>query len=413
LNSDVETLRRLDRDHTPNAKDRFFSTEIRTATGDGQTVSVKLIGDCFDEYVKEKRNEGRTPKSMAKYHHTQSLIKDAFGLSTPIAKVSRDDCKRLRDALRTYPANASKYPKLKGKTVFEAADIAAQLGMNAIAIPTANSQLQKLSTFFRWACREQYIASNPAEGLSVGVDPVRAEEKRLPFSVADLTSMFNAPLYTGCRNDEHGYAHPGNAVIRRHRFWVPLVGLWTGMRLGEICQLKVADIRRIDDVWTIAVATDSALDLRSDKDVEKHVVSRKSKAARRNIPIHEELIRIGFLEYVDARREANDAMLFPAIKPDCQGYLSGPFSKWFRNFLLKVGAKTPRTNFHSFRHTYRDAMRRAGVSRDVVLSIGGWAEPTTTADHYGGVLPISRVKEELGRISFEGLDLSHLYVQRG
>lgn len=54
--------------------------------------------------------------------------------------------------------------------------------------------------------------------------------------------MFNAPLYTGCINDEHGFNTPGPNQIRSGRFWVPLLGLFTGARLGELCQLRVADI---------------------------------------------------------------------------------------------------------------------------------------------------------------------------
>src|SRR3546814_10832537 len=46
-------------------------------------------------------------------------------------------------------------------------------------------------------------------------DPVRKRDKRHPFSAEQLRAIFSAPIFTGCRNDEHHYAVIGDHGRRR------------------------------------------------------------------------------------------------------------------------------------------------------------------------------------------------------
>jgi integrase len=47
----------------------------------------------------------------------------------------------------------------------------------------------------------------------------------------------------------------------------------------------------------------------------------------------------------------------------------------------------PRTSFHSFRHTYRDALREADISAERVKALGGWANTETQEDYGKGLKP--------------------------
>lgn len=85
------------------------------------------------------------------------------------------------------------------------------------------------------------------------------------------------------------------------------------------------------------------------------------------------------------------------------GYYSDPFSKWFRRFLSKAGASRLKTCFHSFRHSYRDALREARIEHDVGLALGwldlnqreGGAE---TAALYGRGYRLATLAEAMKRI---------------
>jgi len=137
------------------------------------------------------------------------------------------------------------------------------------------------------------VAHVASDGLQPMAVQLTASEQRRPFTPAELTSIFSAPLYTGCIDDEKNYAKPGAKVIRRARFWVPLICLFTGMRANEICQLKTSDLKSTDDGILFFDVNDDT----GDKKL-------KTKTSRRRFPVHPELIRIGFVEYVNEIKSA-------------------------------------------------------------------------------------------------------------
>ena len=65
------------------------------------------------------------------------------------------------------------------------------------------------------------------------------------------------------------------------------------MRLEEISQLSVDDVYFVDGIWVFDVNTKPSRDGRNDKQV-------KNKNAVRIVPMHNKLIDLGFIEYVDS-----------------------------------------------------------------------------------------------------------------
>ena len=215
-----------------------------------------------------------------------------------------------------------------------------------------------------------------------------------------------APLYTGCRDDGLGYATPGPERPRNARFWIPLLSMFGGLRLNEACQLDVADIRRIDDVDCFVI-TERSEDDQTDKRL-------KTSSSERVVPIHAMLIDLSFMEFVRQRKRAGETKLFGEVPMGATGYRSSTFSAWFRRFVAKAGADSPKTCFHSFRHGFRDALREARIDRDIALALGGWTTASGAAsvsDAYGSGYRIATLKEAIDRVRYTGLDLSHLYEQ--
>lgn len=264
---------------------------------------------------------------------------------------------------------------------------------------TVNGYLSKFRAALNYAVNEGWIDRNPARGLSV-LDPVRSRDKRLPFSPEQLRLIFNAPLFTGCQNDGHGYAIPGSARPRRARFWLPLLALFAGLRMNEACLLEVDDIQLLDGVACLSVTHRSLLG--RDKPL-------KTAASERIIPVHHQLIDLGFLDFVESVRTAGGIRLFGELEAGNSGYVSDPFSKWFRRFLQKAGASCPKTCFHSFRHCFRDALREAGIRHEVALALGGWtAEKSDPEAAYGRGFSAVRLRDAIDQIAYP-LSLSHLH----
>jgi len=340
----------------------------------------------------------RTPKTILAYENTFEVIGAVIDLDTPICDISRDDCRRLLETLRWVPSNSTKrYPKLN---IVQAAEMAKRKKLTSTLNPaTINAYLNRLSSVLNFAMNEGLIDRNPTRGLNVA-DPVRARDKRLPFSPQQLQRIFNAPLYRGCLNDGAGYATPGPNRPRRGRFWVPLIGLFSGMRLNEICQLDVADIQEIAGIPCFNVRPDPSA---------KGSKRLKTEASERLVPVHPTLLGIGFMAYVEAQRAKGVTKLFPDLRLSTTGYYSDPFSKWFRRFLVAAGADGPRTCFHSFRHSFRDALRQASVDHEIGLALGGWAtSKSAVSEAYGNGLPISRLADAIAKVRHSSLSLEHL-----
>ncbi len=130
----------------------------------------------------------------------------------------------------------------------------------------------------------------------------------------------------------------------------------------------------------------------------------KTAAAKRTIPIHP-LIRPAFLAYASG---IDHERLFPELAKDSRGRFSDGFAKWFSRYLDRIGARAPRTSFHSFRHAFRDALRDAQVSDEIVDALMGWTR-RTMRETYGSGPRIMMLAEVVQRVEYPGLDLRHLY----
>ncbi len=387
----------------------------------------RLDEQCHDQIFREATTRRVAPEAKAhdpmrltlaqlieRYHndpsraHILSRTRESYGLvlnvfqqllgsDRPVNEITREDCRRVRDILMTLPPNATK--RFPGLTLGAAAAMAAEKGLPPLHPKTVNSHLNHISAMLKWAVREEFIGRNPIEGLQV-TDPRLKEKGRYPFSCEQLNAIFHAPLYTGCQDDHAGYATPGELRPRRGRFWVPLLSLWTGMRLNECCQLTVDDIVKRDGVDGILV--------RSSEDGKKRV---KTKAGERFVPLHPVLHRIGFMEHIAKMRMAGEQRLFPDLPMGANGYYSDPFQKWFGRFLRSVGAARTKTSFHSFRHTLDDEMKEAHVPAGIIRAIFGWQGSGGMEDEYGSGYRASTLARAMDKITHPGLDLSHLYIK--
>jgi len=133
------------------------------------------------------------------------------------------------------------------------------------------------------------------------------------------------------------------------------------------------------------------------------------------VPIHPELVRIGFLEFVEHVRRSGDqkARLFPKLQKGSKGGFGEAFSKWFGRYKRALGIDNEKSVFHSFRHGFKDALRAAGVNEDVNDALTGHSGGNTVARGYGSDDMVRRfgfltLYAGVEKAQYLGLDLSHL-----
>ena len=355
------------------------------------------VRELIDGYLSDPGSK-RNSKTLLSYRIVFDTLAEIVGEDRPASAVTRADCERVRDIMLRLPSNARK--KYPGVSLEMAVSLGAKDGAPVLNPGTINGYLNNLAALFNWGVETWRVERNPAKGLAVH-DPVSDKDKRQAIPLQDLPRLFSTPLYLGCLDDEAGYAVPGPNHPRRGRFWVPLLSLFHGLRLAEACQLHVSDVQQKDGTWLLLLSDEGTKDM--DAEDRKRI---KTEAGRRYVPLHPELELIGFVEFAEEARQAGRTRLFPEVQRDTHGYFSG-FSKWFARYLEKCEVKGARITFHSFRHSYRDALRRAEVPRDVAQALGGWASQGTD-DNYGSGLDPASLGRYVARVRYDGLDLSGL-----
>ena len=277
----------------------------------------------------------RWPKLSAASHRAYGpafrLLEGIIGPETPLGEIDRDAGRRLLAAAQGLPKGIGKSRALAGLSVPAAIAAGARLGLPRLAPKTINDgYLANLKGVFGWAVSEQWMGSNPMARLSVA-DTTLDEDRRDPLG-GDLAAVFGGAPW-----------QPRDASGNPALYWAPLLGLYHGLRLGEAVGLRTDDIGEDGGFPVLTVR------------------SGKTANARRTLPVHPELARLGFLEVAQARREAGAVQLFEGERADSRGYWGRRVSEAFNAILVARGVKTDKISFHSLRHDNQDAQREADL----------------------------------------------------
>lgn len=168
--------------------------------------------------------------------------------------------------------------------------------------------------------------------------------------------------------------------------WTTKLQIYQGCRPSEVCQLTTPNIQMIDGVPCITV---------SDSEADQRL---KTSNALRIVPLHNQLIKEGFLEYVQERREQKQKQLFN-YKPHGE---NKDWSFRYRTNLGKlqtaIGMKpNARPTSYSFRHTFIDELKIADTPEHVVAEIVGHAHPNITYGRYGKQAQIQQLHDAVNK----------------
>ena len=206
---------------------------------------------------------------------------------------------------------------------------------------TARDRMVWVKSLLNYACDDlELIPKNPWRGLDI---KAHTEAPRKPWSDETLTKLFNHPIWAEGLTPKNTKAG-GSAA-----YWIPVMALYSGARCSELCQLRKADINKESGVWMMQI---------NDGDPSQRV---KTIAGRRTIPLHDELLRLGFIQYWDSIEPGS---LWPKL-PKREGKAGGYFSQYFGELRAELGIP-PSMSFHSFRHSARTNLVWAGVAETVV-----------------------------------------------
>lgn len=257
-------LERLDGNY-----DNSFDGFLESVISDGKQVHTDpetkdtgmMLSELIAGHIKESQQaEAWTDKTLAENISIYRMFLEIMG-DIDISTITHKDLIGFRDKLVKLPANRGKKPELKGKSISQ---ILLMKNVDAMSVTTVNKYLIRLSSLFKWAAKHSYITTNYAEGLTLPKSK-RADQEREAYSEADIKK-----LLTNLKLDPQ----------KPERYWIPLIALYQGMRLEEICQLHLIDIIELEGIPCFDIS-------------EGEGKKVKTLSSRRKIPIHPTLISLG------------------------------------------------------------------------------------------------------------------------
>ncbi|MFK5596349.1 tyrosine-type recombinase/integrase [Methylobacterium sp. HMF5984] len=346
--------------------------------------SSKTLGEIVSLMMVEKKAR---PASVYEYEVAVRMFDEHLGEARPVYTITRRDVLSYKAALMETPANYTKrFPDTPLPEAIKR-NKARATPFPVLNVTTINDKwLARLQSIFKWCVQNDVLPDNPASGIKVDQIAGTAAP-RVPFTPGDLAKIFASPLF-----------QKGAALGERQ--WMLLIALHTGLRASEIGQLKLDSVRHERGVLAFAV--------------EEQV---KTRGSARLTPVHSTLIRLGIEKHVAALRVAGETHLFPewyraanAIPQSGADRVRNlPYSqvlpRWFnRSYKPSVGINDDRKVFHSFRHTLKTALSRAGVPRSISDDITGH-DDQTAGGKYVHETSIEAMRDALEKIRFDGFSL--------
>lgn len=229
---------------------------------------------------------------------------------------------------------------------------------------TINRKIASLSSMWRWLLKRGYVGQNPWHGQGSFTTGSRQQPTKRAYTADELVTLLAADP-VAIMGQRYG------TVL----FDLMRVGLLTGCRISELCQLRISDVMVEEQAFRI--------------------VYGKTENARRIMPVH------GLAWPIIQRRLAgsSDGWVFSGLTPaGPDGKRSWIVVKRFATFRQKVLGPSKQIDFHSFRRSFATYLERAStqttaINSSVIAELMGHVKPTLALAVYSSGLVPEQLRE--------------------
>ncbi|MFZ2754600.1 MAG: site-specific integrase [Lysobacteraceae bacterium] len=250
--------------------------------------ATPLLSVEIERHISALKERRLAKDTITESKHALRLLLGVVG-DVPVGQIKRDQIRAFWEAVRWWPANASVKPQYRDLTVME---IVAQGQAEDVAPPsdyTISKHRQRLGVFFSSLVKEDVLVKAPYLGQQDDPDRSTDANTGRPFTDAELAQIFDPTHFVPWASK-----YP-------HRWWGPILGLYTGARVNEVAQLYIDDVKQVDGVWGLFFW--------------KHHRRQKikTKSSIRFVPLAKPVLDASFLQFVEDMKANGHPRLFPHL----------------------------------------------------------------------------------------------------
>ena len=304
-------------------------------TGTSKTTqhqyTKQLLSAAISQYISEKK----TKKSWAPATHDAytSAYQKALDFLTdkPLDSYTREDASSYLEHLQSL--------KLATKTI--------------------NFHITALASLFKHFIIHYDLPKNPFTDFQLK-ETERPDQQKAIYTDSELKTLFENLTFD---------------PKKPSRYWIPLIMLFSGMRPAEIAQLQKSNIVQIENIWCF--------------DIKNMRV--KTKNSIRKVPIHQKLIDLGFLDYVNSIKTTR---LFNELNPDRSKAAGAVSTFWNDHFHNKFGLDITKKSLYSLRHNFATQLRNNNIPETFAAEILGHEKGKTMSYGLYGA-PLSAAPDQV------------------
>ena len=189
-------------------------------------------------------------------------------------------------------------------------------------------------------------------------------------------------------------------------FWTTLIGMFVGARCNAAITLQYSDIVKIDNIDCI-------------KFQDTHPIKQlKNEATKRTVPIPQQLLDLGFVEYINNQKLKLKAKDTDFIFPKCQtknGQYNNKYTtRGFIKYITDIGItknNPHKLDFHSLRKNANLQLESVGVQETFINDIIGWSGNNTRQKHYSNH-ELKQIKENSDKLRYDFLQTEFDYWKK-
>lgn len=374
--------------------------------GGAQPAERLRTSDALKLYVADSRIARKSEDSLSTVSLIVQFLIDEFN-DPYLTDLSEDDFERLNKMMPDIP-NRNNIPRKVTKSLSLRYRYAQEHGWDGLVRLTGET-LQKgyhsaLSKFFRWAIEKNlFKGRKPVFNFVSGENLVSLP--RDSFRRDEVIEIISMPLFTGCNGPARIWK-PGGFFVQNHLYWAYIILLLTGLRTGELGQLRIADFVERDDIWYLDLR---GFDPTKGRVPIKDVINFKTEGSARIMPLHPLILDLGFLDRLASLEALGCEFAFPEwepyFKPNGAIRWGQPMTKSWAYMKGKTSIVRKDVTLYSTRHFFADLVDNTDLTHRARKRLMGHSNKTDIPTRYGSKTRLtSRDLKELTSVQNPTID---------